>query len=278
MRVFQRIGFCLGVGILWAGVASAHDFWLQPDRFRIDPGETVALSFLIGEPGSVEPWALEWRKVASFQVFAPDHMFDLQAQLEPLDGREPQQGRADATFTLSMPGTHMLAFASHHALSDLAPAEFNAYLEHEGLAGVIAHRNQAGTEQARGREIYSRRAKSLVQVGPAPTDSVSRPIGHTLELVPERNPLLLAPGEPLAVRVLFRGKPLTGASVVLESLASDAVKTPPRLTDAVGKVAFPPPASRGWRGAHKLHVVWSVPIIDPRADFETLFASLTFAC
>lgn len=260
------------IALAAAAPAAAHDFWLQPDRFRIEPGDSVTLSILIGEPGAVEPWALEWRKVASFQDFAPDHMFDLQAQLDPLEGREPGPNRADATFTLSMPGTHMLAFASHHALSDLPADHFNAYLEHEGLAGVIAHRKANGRERANGREIYSRRAKALVQVGPAPTDSVSRPIGQTLELVPERNPLALATGEPLLVRVLFRGKPLAGASVVLESLAADAVKAAPQVTDIAGRVTFPAPGA----GAHKLNVVWGAPIVDPRADYETVFASLTW--
>lgn len=252
--------------------AAAHDFWLQPERFRVEPGDEVAVGFLIGAPGAVEPWALEWRKLAAFQDFAPDHSFDLQAQLDPLEGREPTLGRADARFTLSMPGTHMLAFASHHAASDLPAAEFNAYLEHEGLAAVLAERKRTGQEQTRGRELYSRRAKALVQVGPTPTDSVSEPIGQTLELVPERNPLLLGPGEPLAVRVLFHGKPLAGASVVLESLGPGAKHGTPQISDAAGRVTFPAPGP----GAHKLNVVWSVPIADPRAEFETVFASLTW--
>lgn len=257
---------------LLAAPAAAHDFWLQPDRFHVAPGDEVAVALLIGEPGAVEPWALEWRKVASFQDFAPDHMFDLQASLDPLEGRAPAAGRVDARLTLSMPGTHMLAFASHHALSDLPADEFAAYLEHEGLAGVIAYRKRMGTEGQRGRELYSRRAKALVQVGPTPTDSVSRPIGQTLEIVPERNPLLLAPGDMLSVRVLFHGKPLAGVSVVLESLAADARHATPTRSDAQGRAAFPVPA---W-GAHKINVVWGHPIADPRADYETIFASLTF--
>ena len=96
-------------------------------------------------------------------------MFDLQAQLDPLEGRKLGLERADARFVLQMPGTHLIAFATNHAQNDLAAPEFNEYLAHEGLAAVIADRRAKRTEGARGRELYSRRAKTLVQVRPTPT-------------------------------------------------------------------------------------------------------------
>ena len=252
--------------------AAAHDFWIQPDRFRIEPGERVAVRFLMGEPGAVEHWATEWRKVAAFQDFAPHGVADLQASLRPLDGREPDLARADAAIRLTAPGTHIVAFASNHAVSDLAADEFNAYAAHEGLALAIAKRRLDGSGNAHGRELYSRRAKLLVQVGETATDTVSTLIGQTLEIVPERNPYLLRAGEPLRVRIWFHGAPLAGASVVMESLGANAVHGTPVISGPDGRVVFANPGA----GARKVNVVWSTPITDPRAEFETVFASLSF--
>ena len=77
----------------------------------------------------------------------------------------------------------MLAIHSAHAVSDLPAVRFNEYLKEEGLVPAQRLRAQAGRTNAPGREIYSRRAKALVQVG-APIDNqrhVTQPIGLTLE-------------------------------------------------------------------------------------------------
>lgn len=255
-----------------AGAAAGHDFWIEPTRFQVAPREPVGLRFLIGEPGKVEQWATEWRKVVSLQDFGPDGVTDLLAAVRPLAGQAPTPDRIDASLTLAAPGTHLIAFTSAHAFSDLAAPEFEAYARHEGLALVLADRAARRRTGAQGREIYSRRAKALVQVGTRATDTVSRPIGQTLELVPEHNPALLAPGRPLVVRVWFHGAPLAGASVVLERLGAGAAHGVPVVSDATGRVSFPAPGTGAW----KLSTVWSYPIDDPRAEYETVFASLSF--
>jgi uncharacterized GH25 family protein len=259
-----RIAAC---AILLATVspAAAHDFWIAASSFRVAPHTSVSLRFLIGEPGKVEHWGTDWRKIVSLQDFGPGGVRDLLGGLT-IDGA------ADAMAELTEPGTHIIAFTSNHALSDLDAKAFNTYAEHEGLALVIATRRQAGKTEARGRELYARRAKALIQVGGTATDTVSRPIGQTLEIVPETNPYLLRPGEPLRARILFHGAPLAGASVVLESLAADAKHGTPVLSDKDGRVSFPNPGTGSW----KLNTVWSYPIVDPRAEFETIFCSLTF--
>ena len=252
--------------------ALAHDFWIEPSRFHVAPGRPVALRLLIGEPGKVGHWATEWRKIVSLQDYAPTGVVDELASVRPNDGHEPTLERIDATVMLRSPGTHILAFTSAHALSDLEAAPFTAYAEHEGLALVLADRAAHGRTAARGRELYSRRAKALIQVGDRPTDTVSLPIGQTLELVPDTNPYARRPGQRLRVRIWFHGTPLAGASVVLERLGAGAVHGVPVVSDAAGYVSFPAPGAGGW----KLNTVWSYAIADPRADYETVFASLTF--
>ena len=259
-------------GLLLAAPASAHDFWIEPDSFGAEPGAPVPLRFLIGEPGAVEHWSTEWRKVVSLQDFGPDGVTDLAASIRPVNPPEIPLEAVDATVSLTGAGTHVLAFTSNHAVSDLPAAEFEDYARHEGLAHLIALRAAAGKSAANGRELYSRRAKALIQIGKQATDTVSRPIGQTVEIVPLANPVLLPRGAPLRLRVLFQGLPLAGASVVLESLAPNAKHGEPRITDAQGEVSFPTDRQGNWKAA----VVWSYPIDDPRADYETVFSSLTF--
>lgn len=252
--------------------AHAHDFWLQPDSFHVMPGQPVPLRILIGDPEAVEHWETEWRKIVSFQDFGPDTVTDQLATIVPLNGEKPSIDRQDAVVRLHAPGTHMLAFTSNQTRSDLSADKFNPYAEHEGLALSLAKRKADGTTASNGRELYSRWAKVLVQVGRDATPGVSRPIGQTLEIVPARNPYALKPGEPLRLRIWFHGAPLPGASVVLERLGEGAAHGTPVISDSKGQVVFP--IARG--GQWKANVVWSYPISDPRAEYETIFCSMTF--
>ena len=111
-----------------------------------------------------------------------------------------------------------------------------------------------------------------MQVGATPSDDATRPIGQTLEIVPERNPHALAAGEMLPVRVYYRGAPLVGASVVMERLDAPPAPRKPQRTDAEGRTAFAFEKVGRW----KVNVVWTQPIKHPRADYDTIFCSLTF--
>lgn len=260
------------IGMAFPQPATAHDFWLQPSAFHAVQGQPVSVRLLIGDPAKVEHWETEWRKIVAFQDFGPTATVDLLATLIPLEGAQPTIERVDAEVTLASPGTHLLAFTSNQAFSDLPADAFNAYAEHEGLALPLAKRQAEGTLSTNGRELYSRRAKALIQVGQLLTGNVTVPIGQTLEIVPDTNPYALKPGEPLRVRIWFHGKPLAGASVVAERLGAGAKHGVAVLSDKDGYVTF----SIGGRVDWKVNVVWSYPVTDPRADYETIFSSMTF--
>lgn len=63
-----------------------------------------------------------------------------------------------------------------------------------------------------------------------------RQLGHLLELVPQSNPALLKPGEPLDVLVLLQGKPLPGAGIEVGNLVDAVPEDQIRryTTDAAG--------------------------------------------
>jgi uncharacterized GH25 family protein len=252
-----------------ATYASAHDFWLQPSSFRVSPGQSVSISMQVGHGQARQRWAVSNDRVLMLRRTGPDGATDLKPALR-------QAGEADLALPFPAPGVQVLSMASSHAQSELLAIRFNDYLKEEGLTPAMRVRDAQRQTNAPGREIYSRRAKSLVLVGPsgaADDARVTRPLGLTLEIVPDRNPYTLKPGEGLPVRVFYEGRTLPGATVKLTNLDFDMKPLATKTTDAAGRAVFDVPRSGRWL----LNVVWTRPIKgDPRGDFDTTFSSLTF--
>ena len=256
--------------LAWGAPALAHDFWLQPRSYWPGTDGVTPVSIQVGHGPDRETWGADPSRVVLLRSLSSSGLVDRRAELRGA----PQGG--DATMRFAGPGAHVLALQTSHAESELPALRFNDFLKEEGLTPAIQLRQKTRTTQKPGREIYSRRAKALVQVGPvtpADTARVLTPLGLSLEIVPERNPYALRPNEPLPVRVLYEGRPLAGALVKLTNLAADAKPLQTRLSDAQGRAAFVVPRSGAWL----INVIWTKAIAgDPRGDFDTTFSSLTF--
>ena len=75
------------------------------------------------------------------------------------------------------------------------------------------------------------------------------------------------------VRILYDGHALPGALVKLINLEQDLASVDARRSDTMGLATFPMPETGSWL----VSVVWTKPLENsPEADFETIFASLTF--
>ena len=258
----------LGLGLLVCAAtpAIAHDFWIETDKVWTKESEAVTIAtFRVGTAAEPEEWTLRRERIVALRSFGPNGIQDQQADIMP--GKP-----ARAILRLKGSGTHVVTLESAPTESDLPADEFNDYVEHEGLNEVRDWRAKNAQTGARGREVYARRAKALIQLGPRPTDTVSRPLGLSLEIVPERNPLMLRPNEALPLRLYFRGKPLASARFECESLDGLGPSTI-GTSDANGRAN----CAIIRKGRWKVATVWSVPITgNPHAEFDTLFSSLTF--
>jgi uncharacterized GH25 family protein len=247
--------------------ASAHEFWLQPKEFSWEPTRAMPLSLLVGHGDHGTRSTIPSRRITRFAVIGPrGDALDLRSKVHP---------GVDTELQLDAPGAYVVVLATdNQARSDLPAERFNNYLRAEGLTPALTARQQAGRMQAEGSERYSRQAKSLVQVGaPLRQLHVTQPIGLRLEIVPEINPYAQPRSAELPVRVIFEEKPLAGALVKMSNPADDSVCTVSRITDDHGRVVFEMPA----RGQWLLHVTWTKPLPSTdEADFDTVFASLTF--
>ncbi len=263
----KRLALAL-VAVASANAAAAHDFWLQPRDFAtaVDTPDPVTIE--VGHGPARQRWSAALDRVATFVAVGSAGTKDIH------DALQPPGGPADATLTFSRPGTYVVVLATNRATSDLPAIRFNDYIKAEGIAPAIAARTAAGATDTPGRELYSRRAKAIVHVGPATAaePQVTRPIGLTLEIVPGRDPTAAGFDMTLPVTVLYDGAPLAGAFVKLNNLDFDARPVATATTDAHGAAVFKVP----FKGLWQMNVVWTKPIHDPRADFDTVFSSLTF--
>lgn len=258
---------CLLV-LLVSPFSHAHDFWLEPETFQVTAPSKVQIDFQVGHKDDVGPWDLRWKRIVGLRQYQQDGISDLSASVEPISSR--QRGSAQAT--LASEGTVVVGFESHHSISELNAERFNNYAEKEGLKLVLANRLTTNSVDKPGREIYSRRAKAIIQSGKALTNNVLQPIGHTLEIVPLTHPYKPSDSDDLSIKLMFKGKPLANAKVRLVSLDNEQIADVSVTTNTQGVAQFLVPKSGKWMFAS----VWGVPLSDDsRAEFESYFSSMT---
>lgn len=275
-RTFRLLPFCLFLALVTT--ALAHEFWLEPPRFQLQPGETVNVRPLIGAGFQGEPWTNKAQKVLRLVRYGPAAD---STDLTPVAPVAADTLRTAVQFGPA--GTHLLALSSTDSFIELTGEQFTAYLREEGLDYPLRLRQERGQAAAPGREVYRRRAKALVQVGdasatPAAADTAyRRRLGWPLELVAEQNPYRLAAGKSLTVLVLRRGLPLRGA----------AVQVWQRQPGGLPTTHFTMRANQNGRillrlsgpGPYLVAAVDMAPApaaLRTRADWQSTWASLTF--
>ena len=259
MRVRRH---ALAVGAVFLSAAlPAHDFWIEPSAFRPAVGEVVQVGLRVGEHFQGDGVARSAERIERFVLLSPAGERAISGE----EGGDPA-GRA----AISDPGLSTIGYRSRNARVELAAEKFEQYLREEGLEKAIALRAGRGESAKPSRELYSRCAKSLMAAGGS-TAGRDTPLGFPFEIVSERNPYASGAGKTLPFRVLLRGKPSAG--VLVMALRRGAPES--RLTarsDARGRVSFRLPAPGVWL----VKAVHIEPVAAPDADWESLWASLTF--
>jgi uncharacterized GH25 family protein len=250
----------------------AHDFWLQPSGYWLAPNAAASMTLQVGHGPFRQRSPISLSRITRFSMITPEGaVVDLRGHLHP--GGE--SGDGDMHF--QSPGAYALVLETDdRAESHLPALRFNDYLNVEGITPALKQRARTHRTDADGSERYSRRAKAIVQIGPAgagPQSQVTKPLGLPLEIVPEQSPYAEPQSDSLPVRVLYEGRPLSGALVKLTNLEHDTVTFEMHLTDRNGHTSFTLPRSGTWL----LNVIWTKPLPGSRdTDFETIFSSLSF--
>ncbi len=253
----------LAAALLLAAPAFAHDFWIEPSTFRPAVGSTLGVGLFVGQGFRGDALPRNPAIIARF-VLVTD------AGETPIGGRAAEEPAGSVR--VDQPGLLLIGYRSLDSQVSLEAAKFETYLKEEGLEAVIAARAKGGHSQKPSRELFSRSAKSLVEAGGSATTGYDRVLGLTLELVPEKNPYAMKAGDELPVRLMFEGKPLSGALVVALS-RDDPEKKIAQRTNASGRVALRLPKEGAWL----VKAVHMVPVVgNSNADWQSIWASLTF--
>lgn len=260
----------IAAGLYTSTLCAAHDFWLAPESYNLDTPGTVDVSVMIGHPKDQLNWPVQPHRIIGLRSIGPNGVSDHQAALADY---KPSK---TLPISLESDGLHIMTIETTSAISVLEADKFNDYIEEEGLTPIKIDRVLKRTTKEPGRETYSRRGKTLIQVGNvSKTDPeyLLRPIGLTLEIVPLENPARLNEGETFSSQIFYRGVPISGATIRLVSLDTDDENVISNKSGAGGVVKFKRPSAGNWM----LHVVWSDPLNDNEtAEYDTIFSSLSF--
>src|SRR3954453_1089694 len=267
MPTLKPFGLACLLAVSAAGAVQAHNFWIEPSTLTPAPGQRVAVRLRVGIDLKGDPVPRDPALMKRFVAAGPS-------------GDSPVPGVPDtepAGFeAFAVPGLYTIVYDSGRSPLELDAAKFEEYLRDEGLERISALRARQGKSAAGAKEVFSRCAKSLLNVGSGGSGpGFDRVFGQRLELVAEKNPYVMAGGGGLPVRLLYEGKPLAGALVMaLQRDRPDKVDKITARTDAKGRATLKLDRPGFWL-VKAVHMIPAPP--DAGADWESFWASLTFA-
>jgi Domain of unknown function (DUF4198) len=265
---------CLPALAFWHAPLQAHEFWIEPVTASPAAGGIARFNLRVGEQFSGDLVGVSRQQTAGLRHYSASGAIDLRPQL-------PTTPAANFEVTLNAPGTHLIAFESEAHTISLSADSFHAYLHDEGLDFIKTQREATGKDSQPGRERYRRYVKTLVSVSSAPSaagasvDDVThaKQVGQRLELLPLNNPLLLAPGDALRVRVDFEGKPLAGALLKAWHKHSGQTVITRATTAADGVATVNLPYAGAWM-VSVVHMVAAKGVKD--IDWDSMWGNLSF--
>jgi uncharacterized GH25 family protein len=257
--------FCISCLLIVSWLAQAHEFWLQPNKFVDQIGEKAEIGLLVGEGIEGKAWDLTRHKIEKFTHYSRAGKQDLTVVAN-------RATNSTIEYLLNQQGTSVFTLESNQAFIELDAEKFNAYLEEDGLDNIIAEREKANTTNQGARELYSRYAKLMVQVGRGTDDTYKRRTGMELEIVPDANPYDITAGDYLGCVVYYQGKPLPHTLVKVWSHVGNRIFLQNIYTENDGAIKFPISAKGPWM----VSTVKMIKSEKPNTDYESMWASLVF--
>jgi uncharacterized GH25 family protein len=244
--------------------AAAHDFWVRPSSFAVEPGEVLDVRLYVGDGTAIDELGRDPDLVQRFET--------IQGGARRTIGGPPH-GAPAGRARVGGAGVAVLVYQSRHSFVELPADKFESYLDDEGLEEISFERQRRGESLAPSRESYARYCKSLVRVGDSRERGRDVAVGMPIELIAEGDPFAWHDGDEIAFRLVFDDQPLPGRLVKLTHLDDHGLRLRAR-SDMDGRVVFTPPRGGPWR-------VVAVHMLPARAgvagEWESFWASLTFS-
>ncbi|HEX6891879.1 MAG TPA: DUF4198 domain-containing protein, partial [Chryseolinea sp.] len=151
-------------------IVQAHEFWMQPLKFFLHPGERTNIRFVVGENFIGEPWNLKQHKVQTLDLHNGADMKSLvdSILIDP---------KNNLSLTLQREGTYLLSLESNNAFIESEAEKFNDYLKEDGLDDVLDQRKRTNSLSKPAKEFYRRYSKLLLQAGNKRDDTYKKVLG-----------------------------------------------------------------------------------------------------
>ncbi len=241
----------------------AHDAWLIADQMRVAAKTTVTLDLTSGVEfpkldGAPKP---ENVPAASLRLDGKIvQISDKSAAANSLQFKTELAQAGVAAFWIKLPPRKL----------ELKPEQVKMFNEEVNAPAELQQTYGNMPEPKHWRGTSMKNPKTFVRVGEPKNDtSWKEPVGLALEIVPEKDPTALRPGDEFPVRVLREGAPFAGFE--LNAVSEGDKKGETQKTDANGRATFRLTKAGRWllKGveAHKAN--------SPDLDFEATSTTLT---
>jgi uncharacterized GH25 family protein len=246
-------------------LAEAHEFWLQPRKYKYKVGEEMKVDFMVGENFTGEFWDMSVHKVEKAEIHFAGGSANLTTQVKPTKG-------SNLSYKFLKEGTHLLTLQSNAAFIELEGAKFNEYIKEDGLDNITELRTKENALDKPAKEFYQRFVKLLVQSGDKIDNTFIKRVNFPIEIVPLSNPYAMKTGDYLECRVFFQGKPSAHQLVKVWSHVGNRIFLQNIYTEDDGTLKFPISSSGPW-------MVSTVEMIlseKAGADYQSMWTSLVF--
>ena len=262
----------LAIGIIslfFNQVSYAHEFWIEPHDFKLQPGDTLLADTKVGQRLVGDKYPFVPRRFESFDIIQGEKKGPVVSRVGDMPPVKDKVLKS---------GLVTLAYAStNRSLRYYKADKFYSFLDKEGLDWVKAAHEKRGLPAEGFVEVYRRYAKSLVKAGSG--EGMDSALGLPLELVMLKNPYL-APDEALHVQLLSQGEPLadTQISAFFRTTADKEAERVVFTSDAEGKIIIPRPEQAGLMLLSAVQMVEpdEKTVVETKAVWVSLWASMTF--
>jgi len=253
--------------------ATAHEFWLAPQKFSYQAGEKFYLRWQVGENFTGENWGGTKDKAVFLRAFSNNYQYNLQPFMNM------NKGDSVKLDTIVYAGNYTIAYQGTNSFIETTADTFNTYLAEDGLANAMLWRKENNKDTARGKEYYQRCAKTLVRIKSTMKKSdfmkssfIASPTGLVLDIVPLDNPYNLKQAAPMQFNIYYMNKPLRDGLVrVWHKVNGKTEIKIVQVTKGLLETTIVP--NGDWMiSLVKMEVLKG----DPKADWQSYWGSLTW--
>lgn len=158
--------------------ATAHEFWISPQSYQVDVGDTILADTRVGQNFSGSAYPFVQRSIEVFDTITPSDRL-------PVPGRMGDRPAAQVPTTEN--GLHVLVHETTDSIVHYTGMEkFTAFLDHKDQMWVLDQHAANGFSTEKFTESYRRFGKSLIAVGDGA--GADTRVGLKWELVALTNP------------------------------------------------------------------------------------------